>query len=105
MPWIAKLNPTSATRTSVPKLRTTTYQAPGRRLWLRVRRRLRALGILRLYATSRLSPEKDGPYLLLYHKAVCRRSMLSGCYVVRKSATGTALRCIVWPIFWTIHPG
>ena len=64
MPWIAKLNPTSATRTSVPKLRTTTYQAPGRRLWLRVRRRLRALGILRLYATSRLSPEKGWSLLV-----------------------------------------
>ena len=44
MPWIAKLNPTSATRTSVPKLGNTTYQTPGRRLWLRVRRRLRTLG-------------------------------------------------------------
>ena len=56
MPWIAKLNPTSATRTSVPKLGNTTYQTPGRRLWLRVRRRLRTLGILRLYSSTCLSP-------------------------------------------------
>ena len=56
MPWIATLNPTSATRQSVPKLVSSVYSAPGRRLWLRVRRRLRTLGILRLYSSVPTQP-------------------------------------------------
>ena len=57
MPWIAKPNPTSATRQSVPKLVSSVYSTPGRRLWLRVRRRLRTLGILRLYSTMPVQPK------------------------------------------------
>ena len=56
MPWIAALNPTSATCQSVPKLVNSVYSTPGRRLWLRVRRRLRTLGILRLYSTAPVQP-------------------------------------------------
>ena len=57
MPWIAALNPTSATRQSVPKLVSSVYSTPGRRLWLRVRRRLRTLGILRLYSSAPTQPK------------------------------------------------
>ena len=64
MPWIAKLNPTSATRTYVPKLGNTTYQTPGRRLWLRVR--LRTLGILQLYSSTCLSPFEGWSILVAF---------------------------------------
>ena len=64
MPWIAQLNPTSATRRSIPKLGTTTYAAPGRRLWLRVRRRLRTLGIIHLYRTQCLSSQEGWTLLV-----------------------------------------
>ena len=82
MPWIARLNPTSATRRSVHKLGTTTYAAPGRRLWLRVRRRLRTLGIFRLYRTQCLSPQEGWTLLVAlsqdglrsYHAARILRS-------------------------------
>ena len=56
MPWVAKLHPTSATRQAVPKLVSSVYSAPGRRLWLRGRRRLRTLGILRLYSSVPTQP-------------------------------------------------
>ena len=56
MPWVAKLNPTFATRQAVPKLVSSMYSAPGRRLRLRVRRRLRTLGILRLYSSVPTQP-------------------------------------------------
>ena len=44
------------TRQGVSKLVSSVYSTPGKRLWLRVRRRLRTLGILRLHSTAPVQP-------------------------------------------------
>ena len=55
-PWVAKLNPTSATRTTSMTLNSTIYATPGKRLWLKVRRRLHTMGILNLYPVAPINP-------------------------------------------------
>ena len=55
-PWVAKLNPTSATRATSMTLNSTIYATPGKRLWMKVRRRLQTLGILSLYPVAPTNP-------------------------------------------------
>ena len=45
-PWVVKLNPTSTTRFAQPFTVRSTYGSPGKRLWMKVRRRLHTLGLL-----------------------------------------------------------
>ena len=55
-PWVARLNPTSATRTTSLTLNATIYATPRKRLWLKVRRRLYTMGILHLYPVAPVNP-------------------------------------------------
>ena len=55
-PWIVKLNPTSATRTTSLTLNATIYATPGKRLWMKVRRRMYTMGILNLYPVAPVNP-------------------------------------------------
>ena len=102
MPWIVKLNPTSATRTSVPKLGNTTYQTPGRRLWLRVRRRLRTLGILQLYSSTCLSPIEGWSILVAFSQGGLR-AFDAERLVVRKSRIFNVMLYTVCLASWVTH--
>ena len=55
-PWIINLNATSTTRFTQLYTVKSTYGSPGKKLWLKVRRKLRALGLLRLYENTVLEP-------------------------------------------------
>ena len=55
-PWIVKLNPTSATRATSLTLNATIYATPGKRLWMKVRRRMYTMGILNLYPVAPVNP-------------------------------------------------
>ena len=55
-PWIVKLNPTSSTRTTSLTLNATIYATPGKRLWMKVRRRMYTMGILNLYPVAPVNP-------------------------------------------------
>ena len=55
-PWIVKLNPTSATRTTSLTLNAIIYATPGKRLWMKVRRRMYTMGILNLYPVAPVNP-------------------------------------------------
>ena len=66
-PWIVPLNPTSTTRFTQPFTVKSCYGSPGKRLWLKVRRKLRTLGLLRLYDNTLLEPYDN--WLLLMNIA------------------------------------
>ena len=66
-PWVVKLNPTSTTRSTQPFTVRSTYGSPGKRLGIKVRRRLRTLGLLHLYQNTILEPV--GNWLLLINPA------------------------------------
>ena len=68
-PWVVKLNPTSTTCFAQPFTVRSTYGSPGKRLWqwMKVRRRLRTLGLLHLYQNTILEPVDN--WLLLINLA------------------------------------
>ena len=66
-PWIVRLNPTSTTRFTQPFTVKSCYGSPGKRLWLKVRRKVRTLGLLRLYDNTLLEPHDH--WLLLMNIA------------------------------------
>ena len=66
-PWIVRLNPTSTTRFTQPFTVKSCYGSPGKRLWLKVRRKLRTLGLLKLYDNTLLEPYDN--WLLLMNIA------------------------------------
>ena len=63
-PWIVRLNPTSTSRFAQPFTVKSCYGSPGKRLWLKVRRKLRTLGLLRLYENTLLEPYDNWLLLL-----------------------------------------
>ncbi len=66
-PWVVKLNPTSTTRFAQPFIVQSSYGSPGKRLWMKVRRRLHTLGLLHLYQNTILEPVDN--WLLLINLA------------------------------------
>ena len=66
-PWVVKLNPTSTTRFAQPFTVRSTYGSPGKRLWMKVRRRLHTLGLLHLCQNTILEPVDN--WLLLINLA------------------------------------
>ena len=66
-PWVVKLNPTSTTRFTQPFTVRSSYASPGKRLWMKVRRRLHTLGLLHLYQNTILEPIDN--WLLLINLA------------------------------------
>ena len=66
-PWTFRLNPASTTRFAQTFTVKSSYGSPGKRLWLKVRRKLRTLGLLRLYENTLLEPYDN--WLLLMNPA------------------------------------
>ena len=59
-PWVVKLNPTSTTRFAQPFTVRSSYASPGKRLWMKVRRRLHTLGLYICIRTPFSSPSITG---------------------------------------------
>ena len=65
--WKPQLNPTSTTRFAQPFIVRSSYGSPGKRRWMKVRRRLQTLGLLHLYQNTILEPIDN--WLLLINLA------------------------------------
>ena len=102
MPWIAKLNPTSAARTSIPKLGT----IPRTKLLDVDFGYVFAVAfVLWAFFSCILRPAchhmKHGPYSSPFPRAAYKRLLLSGYCIVRKSLIFSVMFFVVCPASWT----
>ena len=102
-PWVVKLNPTSTTRFTQPFTVRSSYASPGKRLWMKVRRRLHTLGLLHLYQNTILEPIDNWLLLINLANGGMKAFQTEKGLGVQSFITNKFMHFTAFAIYWMIR--